>query len=67
LVILFLCRRRPKFDISIDGTVAARDFMVFRRFVGGYLFALDFDGDGAVNPGTWHDWRINGDNPCASV
>jgi hypothetical protein len=35
-------------DINGDGAVANNDFVVFRQYFTGYLFALDFDGDGAV-------------------
>ena len=45
-------------DVNGDGTVAASDFIVFRKFFGGSNFAFDFDNDGAVAASDFIQFRL---------
>jgi hypothetical protein len=45
-------------DVTGDGTVSADDFVVFRQYFGGYLFAFDFDGDGSVSASDFIQFRL---------
>jgi hypothetical protein len=45
-------------DVNGDGTVSASDFIVFRQYFGGYLFAFDFDGDGSVAASDFIQFRL---------
>jgi CSLREA domain-containing protein len=45
-------------DVNGDGTVSASDFIQFRQFFGGYLFAFDFDGDGSVAASDFIQFRL---------
>ena len=44
--------------LFINCTVSASDFIVFRQFFGGYLFAFDFDGDGSVSASDFIQFRL---------
>jgi hypothetical protein len=45
-------------DVNGDGTVDASDFITFRQYFGGVLFAFDFDGDGSVSANDFVQFRL---------
>jgi probable HAF family extracellular repeat protein len=45
-------------DINGDGTVSASDFIDFRQYFGGYVFAFDFDGDASVSASDFAQFRL---------
>jgi subtilisin-like proprotein convertase family protein len=45
-------------DITGDGSVNANDFILFRQYFGGYIFAFDFDGDNAVAASDFTQFRL---------
>jgi hypothetical protein len=45
-------------DVDGNGSVDANDFIIFRQYFGGYLFAFDFDGDGSVSANDFAQFRL---------